>query len=320
MLPVTPGTASAVGERAAARLAAIDPLLPVPAVPEGCGAELAVTGPDGSAAALGTCEHWAGEPGSLDLTWGAVRRFQLTAQVPGPDVAGALGELLARWRDHLATVPEAGQEDTATVITWPARDIDGPRPLLRHGLAPRAVIAARAAGRRAATAVPVEPGVRIRQAGPADLDEVVRLGLETIRYDAHFGTVIERPETPAALRHEAGAVLAAPGPWVWLAERDGTPIGMLYAERPELAGWIAPMVRAAPVAYLELMDVLPGDRGRGVAAALVSQLHRAADDSGVAVTLLHYEQVNPLSGPFWSQQGYRPLWTSWEARPAGTLR
>ena len=316
----TPGTASAVGERAATRLAAIDPLLPAPAVPAGCGAELAVSGPDGSTAALGTCEHWAGEPGSLDLTWGAVRRFQLTPQVAGPDVAGALDELLARWRDHLATVPEAGQEDTAAVITWPARDIDGPRPLLRHGLAPRAVIAARAAGRRAATTVPVAPGVRIRQAGPADLDEVVRFGLETIRYDAHFGTVIERPETPAALRHEAGAVLAAPDPWVWLAERDGTPIGLLYAERPEFAGWIAPMVRAAPVAYLELMDVLPGERGRGVAAALTGQLHQAAGESGVAVLLLHYEQVNPLSGPFWNQQGYRPLWTSWEARPASTLR
>ena len=320
MPPVTPDTASAASERAARRLAAIDPLLPAPAVPAGCGAELAVAGPDGSTAALGTCEHWAGEPGSLDLTWGPVRRFQLTPQIPGPDVAGALDELLTRWRNHLATVPEAAEEDTAAVITWPTRDIDGPRPLLRHGLAPRAVIAARAAGRRAAALVPVQPGVRIRQAGPADLDEVVRLGLETIRYDAHFGTVIERPGTPAALRDEAGAVLAAPDPWVWLAERDGAAFGLLYAERPERAGWIAPMVRAEPVAYIELMDVLPDQRGRGVAAALTGQLHQAADESGVAVTLLHYEQVNPLSGPFWHQQGYRPLWTTWEARPARTLR
>jgi GNAT superfamily N-acetyltransferase len=123
-----------------------------------------------------------------------------------------------------------------------------------------------------------------------------------------------------ALRREAGELLAAPDPWVWLAERDGAPFGLLYAERPEAAGWIAPMVRAAPVAYLELMDVLPGERGRGVAAALVARLHQAADESGVAVTLLHYEQANPLSGPFWHQQGYRPLWTSWEARPVGTLR
>jgi GNAT superfamily N-acetyltransferase len=320
MPPVTSGIASAVGEQAARRLAAIDPLLPAVAVPAGCGAELAVTGPDGSVAALGTCEHWAGEPGSLELTWGAARRFQLTPQIAGPDVPAALDGLLARWRDHLAALPEAAEADTAVVVTWPTRDVGGPLALLRHGLAPRAVIAARTAGRRPAAAVPVDPDVRIRRAGPADLDEVVRLGLETIRYDAHFGTVIERPATPGALRHEAGQALAAPGPWVWLAERDGAPVGLLYAERPEFAGWIAPMVAAAPVAYLELMEMLPGHRGRGVAAALTGELHRAADESGVAVTLLHYEQVNPLSGPFWHQQGYRPLWTSWEARPASTLR
>jgi GNAT superfamily N-acetyltransferase len=320
MPAVTGDTARGISEQVAARLAAIDPLLPAPAIPAGCGAELAVSGPDGSTVALGTCEHWAGEPGSLELTWGAARRFQLTPQVAGPDVAAALDGLLARWHNHLAAVPGAAEEDTAVVVTWPTRDVGGAKPLLRHGLAPRAVIAARTAGRRPPAAVPVAPDVRIRRAGPADLDAVVRLGMETIRYDAHFGTVIERPETPAALRHEVAQVLAALGPWVWLAERDGDPIGLLYAERPEFAGWIAPMVRAAPVAYLELMDVLPGERGSGIAAALVGQLHRAADESGVAVTLLHYEQVNPLSGPFWSQQGYRPLWTSWEARPAGTLR
>ena len=319
MPPVTPEDASAVGEHAARRLAALDPLLPAPAVPAGCGARLTATGADGSTTALGICEHWAGEPESLEMTWGAARRFQLTPQIAGPDVPAALDELLAGWRDHLASVPEAAEEDTAVVLASPARDVAGALTLLGHGLAPRAVIAARAAGRRAAAGMPVGPGVRIRQATPADLDQVVRLGMETIRYDAHFGTVIERPETPAALRHEAAQVLAAPDPWVWLAERDGDPLGLLYAERPELAGWIAPMVRAAPVAYLELMEMLPGERGRGVAAALVGELHRAADESGVEVTLLHYEQVNPLSGPFWHQQGYRPLWTSWEAS-ASTLR
>jgi GNAT superfamily N-acetyltransferase len=320
MPAVTGDTASGLSQRAARRLAAIDPLLAAPPVPAGCGAELAVTGPDGPVAALGTCEHWAGEPESLELTWGAARRFQLTPQIAGPDVAAPLDELLARWRGHLGAVPEAAGEDTAVVLTWPTRDADGPRTLLRHGLAPRAVIAARAAGRRSPAVVPLDPGVRIRRAGPADLDAVVRLGMETIRYDAHFGTVIERPGTPGALSSEAARVLAAPDPWVWLAERDGAAIALLYAERPELAGWIAPMVQAEPVAYVELMDVLPGERGAGVAGALVEQLHRAVDDAGVAVTLLHYEQVNPLSGPFWSQQGYRPLWTTWEARPASTLR
>jgi hypothetical protein len=36
--------------------------------------------------------------------------------------------------------------------------------------------------------------------------------------------------------------------------------------------------------------------------------------------LLHYEQLNPLSAPFWNRMGYRPLWTGWEVRPAVSLR
>ena len=103
-----PDTTSAVGEQAARRLAALDPLLPAPAFPPGCGAELVVSGPDGATAAMGTCEHWAGEPGSLELTWGAARRFQLTPQIAGPDVAAALDELLAGWRDHLAARARGG--------------------------------------------------------------------------------------------------------------------------------------------------------------------------------------------------------------------
>ena len=133
--------------------------------------------------------------------------------------------------------------------------------MLRHGLAPMDVIAARPTGR-----YPVGPteapqrGLRIRRAGSADIDAVVRLGVEVIRFDAHFGGVTERPGTAAAMRREAAGLLAGPEPWTWLAERDGTAIGLLAAQRPEAASWIAPMVRAAPAAYLMLMFVLPGER------------------------------------------------------------
>jgi hypothetical protein len=44
------------------------------------------------------------------------------------------------------------------------------------------------------------------------------------------------------------------------------------------------------------------------------------DARGVDTTLLHYAQLNPLSAPFWSRMGYRPLWTGWEVRPAASLR
>ena len=267
----------------------------------------------------------------MDLTWGAAQRFQLTARLTGPDATAALDQLLSLWRDHLVDLPGTDGEDTAAILTWPSRDIDGIAALLRHGLAPLAVIAVRPTGRPDGTAGgpdgtagstdgpagmerggATQPGLRIRRAGPADIDAAVRLGLEVIRYDAHFGSVIERPETAGALRDEATGLLAMPEPWIWLAEREDTLIGLLYAERPESAGWIAPMVRPAPVAYLTLMFVL--------GAALVARFHHEVEAAGVAVTLLHYEQVNPLSAPFWSRQGYRPLWTTWGTSPARAIR
>jgi GNAT superfamily N-acetyltransferase len=345
---------SSFAARAARRWRAIDPLLPAPAgQPAGCGARLIAAGAGGEPAATGTCEHLEGSPESLDLTWGAARRFHLTVRLAGPDAVTALDQLLSMWRDHLDGVPGADGEDAAAIVTWPSRDIDGAATLLRHGLAPLSVIAAcatgrhpagpagspaqgsdaagagQAAGHPAGAAAGAGAGagagtsrqdLRIRQAGPADIDAVVRLGLEVIRFDAHFGSVTERPGTADALRREVAGLLAVPGTWIWLAERHGTPIGMLCAERPQSAAWIAPMVRGEPVAYLLLMGVVPGQRGSGVGAAMVARLHDEIEAAGVAVTLLHYAQINPLSAPFWSQQGYRPLWTAYEARPVRTFR
>lgn len=331
-----------VRAQVAARWEAIDPLLPGPPATPGCGAELVVAGPGGHLTALGICRHWRGRPGSLDLIWGAARRFRLHASVTGPDVAGAMDQLLSLWRDHLNGMAGAAGDDTAAVVDWPSRDVGGVASLLRHGLSPLTVTAARLPGRGSgmgngprgpagdprqppdpdaddATAT-AAPGIRIRRAGPGDLAAVARLSQEVVRYDAHFGCVIERPGAADALRREASRLLAVPQPWTWLAERDAAPVGLIQAERPESARWIAPMARPAPAAYLGQMFIVPGERGRGVAAALAARLHGEIDAAGVAVTLLHYEQVNPLSGPFWSRQGYRPLWTTWEARPASVLR
>lgn len=308
------------------RWQAIDPLLPVPdAGPEGCGQPLAVTRPDGTLTAAGTCEHWTGTPGSLDMAWGAARQYRLRARVGAADVSGALDELLSQWRDHLAGIPESGEEDSAALVTWPSRDVAGVAALRRHGLAPSEVIAARTPGARPTGRWPAAgdgagDGVSIRRARPADLDAVVTLGMEVVRYDALVCSVTERPETAAALREETAAALAVPEPWIWLAERDGEPVGMLSAERPEAAEWIAPMAGRSPVSYLLLLGVRSGQRGGGIGARLAARFHQEAGAAGVGLVLLHYAQVNPLSMPFWSQQGYRPLWTVWETRPARAIR
>ena len=327
MPPAAPDAASSLGAGVARRWREIDPLLPSPdpGSPH-CGAPLVVAG-DGGIIATGRCEHWAGAPGSLDLSWGAARRFQLSAAVADPGVADGLGRLLSLWRDHLAGLPGTGDADTAAVVNWPSRDVDGIATLLRHGLDPLEVLAARTApvagGLSAvsnASLLRAGTGLRMRRAGPGDIDAVARLGMEIIRFDSRFTAVNERADSPDAMRREAAGLVAGQAPWTWLAERDGYPAALLAAQQPEAAGWITPMTRLAPAAYLMLMFVEPAERGTGVGAALVDQFHREADAAGTAVILLHHAQLNPLSAPFWSRQGYRPLWTSYQALPARAVR
>jgi len=312
----------AARQAVARRWQAIDPLLPEPGEPtKTCGIDLTVTSADGRMVAAGYCRHVHPRPGSLELAWGAASQFALTPWVAGPDIGDGLGQLLERWRSHLVRQPDAADEDSEAMIRWPSRDVSGVRVLLEHGLRPLTVIAARPAHRPidGSTARASSAGLRIRRAGEGDLDALERLGMEMMRYDAHFGSVTVRADTASGLRESAARTLAAAQPWTWLAERDGEAVGMVQAEPPEAAGWVAPLVRAQPVAYLGEMSVLPGVRGAGVGTALVEHLHRELDAAGAAVTLLHHAQLNPLSAPFWNRMGYRPLWTSWEVRPARRL-
>jgi predicted N-acetyltransferase YhbS len=317
---------------AAGRWRRIDPLLPDPQPPEGasCGSELTVPAASGRAAAIGWCRHHQVEPEAMELAWSAAAQFWLTAQIAGdpaePGIGAALDELLACWRSHLADDPATAGQDTQAAVRWPSRDIGGVRALLHHGLQPLTVIAARPAGRTVPGTRPVPdsrtgPGnPQIRPAGPGDVDAVAALTLELIRFDENFGGVLLRPYAERAERQAAEQTLAQAEPWTWLAERDGQAVGLLVAQPPDRAGWIAAATSQSPVAYLATMSVLPGERGAGVGTALVTTLHRELDAAGVAVTLLHHAQLNPLSAPFWSRMGYRPLWTTWQIRPARALR
>jgi predicted N-acetyltransferase YhbS len=308
------------------RWRAIDPLLPDPgsSADQGCGAELTVPAANGRAAAIGWCRHRRIGPEAAELAWGAADQFWLTARIAGapadPGIGAALDELLTRWHAHLAAEPTAAGPDTEAAVRWPSRDIGGVRALLHHGLMPLTVIAARPAGRARPTAASWPDGLRIRPAGPGDAAAVTALTLEVIRFDQHFGSVLLHPHAERAELRAAEQALAGPQPWTWLAERDGQAVGLLVAEPPDRADWIAPASRQAPVAYLATLSVLTGERGAGVGTALVAGLHRKLDAAGVKVTLLHHGQLNPLSVPFWSRMGYRPLWTSWEIRPALALR
>jgi GNAT superfamily N-acetyltransferase len=306
----------------------LDRMLPGRAdLPEGCAAPLVASGTNGRPAGLGVCRHEHVPADTLSQTWGTASRFSLILRLREPDTSAALDDLLGQWRHHLAGLSEAGAEDTAAMISWPSRDVSGVNALLRHGMQALTVIAARPAG--PAPADPADDGrhghhgrqgLVIREAGPAYLDAVTELEMGVIRYDAQFGSAFIRPATESLVRAETQAALARRPAWAWLAERDGQPVGLVHVQPPEHSGWIAGMTRPGVTVYLQTMFVRPGERGGGVGAALVRHAHGVLDARGVDTTLLHYAQMNPLSAPFWSRMGYRPLWVGWEVRPAASLR
>jgi GNAT superfamily N-acetyltransferase len=300
----------------------LDRLLPPRAeLPEGCAAPFVATGANGRPGGLAACRHERVKAGTLNQTWGTADRFSLIARLREADTSAALDDLVGQWRDHLAGLPGTRAGDTAAMITWPARDVSGVTTLLRHGLQPITVIAVRPARSTAAGPRPAgDESLVIREAAPADLDVVTELEMGVIRYDALFGAAILRPATEELVRAETQAALAVRPARAWLAERDGEPVGLVHVQPPEQSRWIAGMTRAGVTVYLQTIFVRPGDRGGGVGEALVRHVHAMLDARGVDTTLLHFAQLNPLSAPFWSRMGYRPLWTGWEVRPAASLR
>lgn len=292
-----------------------DPLLPDPVLPDGAELLTAVAGDYAACAALGRIRA---KPSWYDALWGPLDRHILHPCVAG-DVAAGLDALLVTWRTRLHARAEPGAE-SAAMVAWPSREIDGPRALYAHGLAPYSVLAVRPAGRGGRPADPAVVGVRIRRAGPEDVVAAVDQWAELNDQDVRVGSLLARPAARELMTEEMRRVLAAPDPWIWLAERDGRAVGMVAVVPPGDTGWIAPQVRGGPVAYLASMGVTVAERGNGVGAVLAAHAHAYLDRVGAALTLLHHAQVNPRSGPFWYRNGYRPLWTNWQVRPAEAIR
>jgi GNAT superfamily N-acetyltransferase len=291
------------------RLRLLDPLLPdgVP-LPE-AGPEdvrLEVRGGGGLARLV------RADPATLDGTWNPAERHMLIARTGADEPAAVMDALLSGWSRTVHA--RAGGAESAAVLTWPSRDVVLTPTFLAHGLAARLVLAIRVARRdspRGATHVVV------RKATEADVDTLVAMELELVRWNQMLGQMTERPNTAELIRakHTADS-----RPWSWLAEVDGMPVGTLSVLNPDHAPWASGLSSAGSAVYLSDLMVLPGRRGAGAGTALVEQVHGELDRAGFDATLLHYLGMSPLAGPFWHRCGYRPLHTNWEVRPASQLR
>jgi GNAT superfamily N-acetyltransferase len=295
------------------RLASLDPLLATgEPLRAGDGATLlGVRGPTGRAVAVTSRSQV--EPDTEEALWGPLRTSRLRLQLDGDVAPDELGRLLRRWDDLVAADHEPGDRDSAALVTVPSRDVHLAEALAGHGLAPLLVVAARAAGRPG----PVTGAVPARPATAEDLDDLAAMAVSLQEHDARFGLVSRREAAPRVLRDRLAEDLGGHDAPHWVIDGpDGRLAGFLGVQLPSAATWIAGAVAASSVAYLSAVFVRPEHRGRGFARALTAAAHERLDAAGVEVTVLHHALPNPTSTPFWAQQGYRPLLTTWVRRPA----
>ena len=300
----------------AERLATVDVLLPEMPALEPAEDSVSLSATEGDSAAAGLSVRTEAGPDSVDSPWRALVEHRLDARLTGPRPEAALDALLTRWDEHLKTVAPAGDVETAATVVRPSRDSPGSAELLRRGFAPVLVIAVRPADRRAATGPPATPGVHIRPAEADDLETAVGLELELQRYDAQFGSVTLREGAKEAITANLAKELGRENPTLWIAELYGRALGMVRVQFPDETSWIRGRVAAERVGYLSSLAVAEAARSSGVGTALAAHAHQVFDDCGTEAVLLHHALANPRSTPFWYAQGYRPLWTYWQRRPA----
>jgi len=293
------------------RFERVDPLLPPAASP-----------PEGHVltAAMGNGDRVAGvlsyssfPPGTATTLWSALELYELHPLLGATGGAG-MDVLLREWRHALAR-RQAGQ-DSACLLTWPSRDAEAAKPLLAHGFVPLTNLAVRVGG------VPTPPpGLSIRLATAADLDVVLALEMAELAYSALVGAAIVRPDAERVKR-EALARHVDQGDPIWLAERDGVVAGVAHCRLMDVTarGLTATRLRPGRWGYVNCVSVAEPFRGTGVARELMAVALHELYRRGATGTFLYYNPPNPLASVFWARQGYRPLWTSWELRPATALR
>jgi ribosomal protein S18 acetylase RimI-like enzyme len=300
----------------AARLAAVDSLLPGSSPFESTENAVVLAVEAGDSAATGLASRVQVDRDAPNAPWRALTEHRLDLQLAGPRPAEALDALLTRWDEHLREVAEPGDTETAAIVPRASRDAAGAREMLHHGFAPLRVIAVRPADRMVPAGQRGTPGVKIRRAEPGDLETAIALNTELHSYDAQYGTVNLRSGVEDIMAKDLAEQLNRAEPPLWIAELYGRALGMVNVQHPGETGWISDRVAATRVGYLSSLAVAEAARSSGVGTALAAHAHQVLDEEGTDVVLLHHAAANPLSTPFWYAQGYRPLWTYWQRRPA----
>ncbi|QWF85582.1 GNAT family N-acetyltransferase [Amycolatopsis sp. CA-230715] len=289
--------------------ARLDPLLPAAAgASRGDELRAATAAGDEVAGILHRYDH---QPGSPDLVWSAATAWHLFPFVGGTGLAG-MDALLTAWASRMAT--EDSGEDSACVVAWPSRDAEAARAFLDHGMTPLTVLAI-----RESDAGEDVPRTGIRRARGEDFEQVLAITAAATVYTGLTGSRY-REDTSALVAPGLRATLDSGSAYV--AERDGAIAGVADCQWVHsLAGSPAgELLPPGKWAYVNAVSTVARLRGRGIGRAIMATAHDDFLAAGARGSYLYYNPPNPLAPVFWHRQGYRPLWTYWETRPAAALR
>ncbi|MFI6031087.1 GNAT family N-acetyltransferase [Amycolatopsis magusensis] len=255
------------------------------------------------------------EPGAVELLVSAAEVWRLFPEIGVTGTAG-MDALLRALRAELDRDPPG--EDSACVVTWPSRDAEAIRAFLDHGLAPMTALAVRTAPPEPVAEL---PGVTIRRARPEDFDAALDLALEIFDYST-LVALPRREETAEVLAPDLRRKLDQGTAPVWVAEVDGVVAGLADCSWVDVTAdsGAAELLPLGSWGYLNNVGTARELRGRGIGRALAGTTHEYFHERGATGTYLYYNPPNPLSSVFWHRQGYRPLRTIWEVRPASLLR
>jgi predicted N-acetyltransferase YhbS len=254
------------------------------------------------------------DPRAAEAQWTADRSINLmvTDDVPAEELRTILPEFLRR-ATALADRP------SEATVTFASRAVDRGRIARSCGFTPWAISAV--ADLRDAMA---RPGVvaagshdsgapRVRAAEPGDAGAIGELWGEQADFEAQLGTMRSSPAIRASIAASVPTAIAGAGVTL-VAEHQGSVVGAVVCESVVESAWAGRRLMLEPVAYLAMASITATARGSGIGSALVRETHARLAASGVAASVLHYSAYNPLSVPFWSRHGYRPLLTHYVHR------
>jgi GNAT superfamily N-acetyltransferase len=141
----------------------------------------------------------------------------------------------------------------------------------------------------------------VRDAGGADREALVALWLDLIEH--HRRLAPDNGPAPAlreVLAQELARGLARARCRVLVAERSARAVGFLFAE-------VEPAGRAGdtpPAGWIHELFVVPDERRRGVAGALVAEADAFFAARGVARVSVRVESANEDALRYWSKRGF----------------